>query len=636
MGCRYLNIILLFCFTWGPAPAQNLVPNPSFELYNNCPNNLVSMPFSADYTNFPTITDWTNPCRLSSPDYLNACAVNTSGMKVPYSTFGFQQPTSGNAYTGIIAFQGQYVNGSLVHDYREYLQTRLVQPLEAGKMYCVTFYVSPTISSVFNFNYVAVDEIGIDFTVDRDLDTSHYSMIRQYDVRNTPGVYLSDTSKWYRVNGTYTATGGEQWLTLGTFNTTNSAPPFVNVTPSAPNSNLLYWNYVYIDDVSVREITSADTVYASHDTVVCVPTGLTLPLSGVTGSTRYEWSNGLTADQIFVADTGTYWCRSVQECGLVVDTFHIRYQPYKQLSLGKDTANCQSQPVTIAPNHSYTTYTWSTGASNDSIIVIQSGTYILTVSDICGIQRDTIEVAIQSPTPPPVVSDTIICQTTQAPQLEVSGTGIRWYPANGPIGVAQQPFISTDNYGVQTLYLTQTIGKCESVRVPVDVTIKYKPKADIGDYMWICRSSDTLIGETYPDVDYLWNTNEMVCCIKPRETGTYQLTISNSCGMSSDTAFVELSPCDECLFMPTAFTPNRDGRNDEYRPIVKCPVASFNMQIFNRWGEVVFRSEDPSAAWDGALNGNLCDAGAFVYLVEYRSSSTGTVRSLKGNITLIR
>ena len=154
--------------------------------------------------------------------------------------------------------------------------------------------------------------------------------------------------------------------------------------------------------------------------------------------------------------------------------------------------------------------------------------------------------------------------------------------------------------------------------------------------MSICRSSDTLIGETYPDVDYLWNTNEMVCCIKPRETGTYQLTISNSCGISSDTAFVELSPCDECLFMPTAFTPNRDGRNDEYRPLVKCPVASFNMQIFNRWGEVVFRSEDPSAAWDGALNGNLCDAGAFVYLVEYRSSSTGNVRSLKGNITLIR
>ena len=154
--------------------------------------------------------------------------------------------------------------------------------------------------------------------------------------------------------------------------------------------------------------------------------------------------------------------------------------------------------------------------------------------------------------------------------------------------------------------------------------------------MTICKGSDTLIGKQYPEVTYLWNTNEMVCCIQPRQSGLYELTIMNSCGKSTDSISVEVSPCDECMFLPTAFTPNGDGRNDDYRPIVKCPISDYKLEIYNRWGELVFRTKDPNVGWDGKYKGDICDAGVNIYLMEYRSAITNSTKSLKGNITLIR
>lgn len=637
MRYRYLSVTVILLIIFQIAAAQNLVPNPDFETYNNCPSNLLSIPFSNNYNNFPTITSWTNPAKLSSPDYLNSCAASVSGLKIPYSTFGYQQPVSGNAYAGIIAFQGEFNNGSLQYDYREYLQNKLTQPLTAGRQYCISFHVSPTVSAAFNFNYVAIDEIGINLSAQRNTDTLNYTMSLPYDVENNPGNFISDTSKWYKVQGVYMASGGENWLTLGNFKNSNNAPVFQNIYPQTPDPNRIYWAYLFIDDVSVVEITSADTIRnVALDTVVCKLTGLNILLNASVNGVAYNWNNGSSASQIIVSDTGTYWCESKLDCGLTIDTFHIRYQLYKPLDLGKDTFNCFSQPITISSNNYYSSYLWNTGATTNTITTNQSGDYILTVSDTCGIQKDTIAVAIQSPTLPPLVSDTTICQKSFSPGLVVNGSNIKWYVPNSNIGSPTQPYISTAQNGTQTLYVTQTIGHCESPKVPLHIKVKYKPVADIGDYIRICKGVDTVIGRPYPEVNYLWNNNEMVCCIKPQTTGIYQLTISNDCGTSSDSAFVEISPCDECLFVPTAFTPNKDGRNDVFYPVIKCPVTEYHIDIFNRWGEKIFSATDPTTTWNGESKTGNFDAGVYVYTMQYRAVNTGVVKHLKGNITLIR
>jgi gliding motility-associated-like protein len=630
-----LTIVFLFLVS-ARSQGQNYVPNPSFEIYTGCPWNLLSMPFSKDYTAFPTVQNWTNPAKYSSPDYLNQCAPVNSGMNVPGSTFGYQAAVSGNAYAGIIAWEGMYINGSFNYDYREYIQTQLTQPLIAGKQYCISFHVSPTISPAFNLNYSAIDELGANLSVQRPVDTLKNFMSLPYHVESDNGTFFNDTSKWYRIKNAYTATGGESWLTLGCFNNSSNPPAFQNLYPQVPNNSLPYWSYLFIDEVSVTEITSADSTRIVHDTTVCQASGLSISLSPNTDAVGYVWNNGQTSSQILVNDTGTYWCISRVQCGLVTDTFHINYQPFKKLDLGKDKVNCLNQPVQISSNYPYSTYTWSTGALTSSITVTQTGSYILTVTDICGIQKDTINVIIQPPTPAPLASDTILCQFSPAPQLIVSGSNIKWYQSPASIGSSAQPYLNTYQPGIQTVYLSQTIGACESPRVPVNVTIRYKPNADIGNYITLCKGTDTLIGHTYPDVFYIWNTNEQVCCIRPTHTGTYTLTITNDCGTSTDTAFVEMSMCDECVFLPNAFTPNSDNVNDAFRALLKCPVNDFHLDIYNRWGENLFSSDETGEGWNGKYRGDNCSNGVYVYVLSYRSVNTGRTKKLTGNLTLIR
>lgn len=632
MRLNYPGVVVMLLMVGFRLSAQNLVPNPGFELYNDCPWSFNSMPYTPGYDIFPTVTDWTTPVKFSSPDYMNTCAPANSGLQIPQPAFGYQQPHSGNAYAGIIAWEGRMLNGSIVLDYREYLQARLKEPLQAGKQYCVSFYVSPTADPFFHANYVAIDEVGVNFSVARTTDTQKFTLSIPFHVKNKAGIYITDTSRWYKISGNYIATGGEEWITIGCFST-GTFPQYIPVMPPQPAPGLDYRTYMYVDDVEVREMVSSDTIIHVHDTIVCLPTGNQIQLASASGAAGSLWNTGVTAASIVAGDTGTYWCISPSDCGFVADTFHIGYQEPRVLNMGGDTLNCAAQPIVLQAPPGYHSYLWSTGATTATLTAQVSGTYILKVEDVCGVQTDTIEVTIQAPTPPPLVRDTVICQFDHNPTLQVTGENLLWYTIHSGIpGIPNQPYIYAHEPGMETLFVSQTIGQCESPRVPVNIRVRMKPDVTIGDYISICPNTDTLIGRPYDDMFYIWNTGETVCCIRPQYTGTYTLTIANDCGSATDTAFVDISDCNECLFMPNAFTPNNDGRNDWFLPVVACPVADYKMQVLNRWGQVVFSTHELSRGW----NGGQADMGVYIYLVEYRSETTGRHHSLRGNLTLIR
>jgi gliding motility-associated-like protein len=88
--------------------------------------------------------------------------------------------------------------------------------------------------------------------------------------------------------------------------------------------------------------------------------------------------------------------------------------------------------------------------------------------------------------------------------------------------------------------------------------------------------------------------------------------------------------------MPTAFTPNNDGRNDRFRITAQGgmkQVAYF--KIFNRWGQEVFSSTDPAAAWDGTFKGKPVEAGAYIWILKGTDFVNKTY-SVKGTVMLIR
>ncbi len=98
---------------------------------------------------------------------------------------------------------------------------------------------------------------------------------------------------------------------------------------------------------------------------------------------------------------------------------------------------------------------------------------------------------------------------------------------------------------------------------------------------------------------------------------------------------VKFEKCNEKIFIPNGFTPNGDGLNDIFRPQQTFGITQYKMKIYNRLGQVVFKSEDASKGWNGILKGESLPQDVYIWVVRYKSF-TGKWYDLKGTITLIR
>src|SRR5690606_29989558 len=115
-------ILLCIC-----ANAQNLVPNPGFESYLNCPSNLGQVHYYLGLSTVTTAHNWVSPT-LTTPDYFNSCNLGNAG--VPLNYRGYYPAHTGNAYAGIIAFD--HITLDTTDVLHEYLQVKLTEPLQPG------------------------------------------------------------------------------------------------------------------------------------------------------------------------------------------------------------------------------------------------------------------------------------------------------------------------------------------------------------------------------------------------------------------------------------------------------------------------------------------------------------------------
>ena len=102
----------------------------------------------------------------------------------------------------------------------------------------------------------------------------------------------------------------------------------------------------------------------------------------------------------------------------------------------------------------------------------------------------------------------------------------------------------------------------------------------------------------------------------------------------SDTSDIVIKTLADVIF-PNAFTPNGDGLNDIFLPILVKNLQQYHMIILNRWGIKVFESDDPSLGWNGSDNGTSGEVGAFLWILDYTVEG-GTERTIKGSVTLLR
>ena len=212
----------IYCFS-----QSNLVPNPSFETFSSCPNSISQL---------DTAIPWFNPT-ANSPDYFNQCWITgANSADVPLNFWGYESPKTGVAYAGFGAFAS-----SISPDSREYLEVKLLDSLIISKKYCIDFYVSLAGTSIYS-----IDAIGIYFSKNKITSSTVFNLGFTPQVRNPIGNFLTDTVNWMLISGQYTASGGEQYITIGNFY--DDANTGVDTTYPG---NISYISYYYIDDISV-------------------------------------------------------------------------------------------------------------------------------------------------------------------------------------------------------------------------------------------------------------------------------------------------------------------------------------------------------------------------------------------------
>lgn len=390
----------------------------------------------------------------------------------------------------------------------------------------------------------------------------------------------------------------------------------------------------FIDDVSVSEVVT----HAVRDTVLCQNSGGSVTLHAGNDGTSYLWSTGDTTAQTTVHDTGTYWCRSISGCGPFTDTFHVHNGAAAALLSADTVALCPSASVTLQAGAGYSNYLWGTGATTQSITVQQPGSYTLTATGSCGPVADSLYVSARPTTAPPMANDTVICQDVLAPLLAVTGANIKWYlSATDSSGLATQPAIATQIPGMQHLYITQSTNGCESEKAVVDITIVARPLLPPTADTVFCNSFIGAIGIPANTAwQYRWTTSDTLATLIPGTPGQYRLTATNTCGSDTEVFTVQFSDCARCVYAPTAFTPNADGQNDVFRPRLLCPSYSYQLLIYNRWGQIVYQSTNAGQGWDGTDNGRAADVGTYFYTLRYCPAYNLQAITAQGDFILMR
>jgi len=340
--------------------AQNLVPNPGFEAYVECPDSVGEI---------GNCVDWGNGPYASSTDYFHACHATVPGMPqiqqtgVPDNYMGSLWAYGGGAYVGLVLYAG----GSPF--YREFVKNGLTAPMLAGIRYRVAFHAAFT-CPVTNGNMLGM-------------------LVSQLPQPPMGAPLVSATLNptvtapafvWTEWEDIYVASGGERYISIGNFNTDALT---TGITRTTVPVNM----YAFIDEVSVMPV--------GQDVSVCQGDSVTLTAQGAPG---YIWiaaadtaGTVLSTSATFRAGPGT--TTSYIAYG-ATDTlvYNVYVNPRPQVFLGNDTLLCRGAALPLDVTIPGATYQWNNGVTAPAYTVETPGTYAVEVTSGACTVTDSIRV----------------------------------------------------------------------------------------------------------------------------------------------------------------------------------------------------------------------------------------------------
>ena len=403
----------------------------------------------------------------------------------------------------------------------------------------------------------------------------------------------------------------------------------------------------YVDATDACGIFFTDTINVSAAPPIPFDLGMerakcnndTLRLKAPDGFLNYTWgpdyNTSSTSGQTIIVQPLTdtsYFVKAEKTAGcFAFDTIRVKVNHSAAIELGNDQSFCAGDNVMFDAGPGFVNYAWSDGSSSQKIIADAQDEYsvIATTAEGCR-SYDTVRIAQVWANPVVVLpGDTPLCSGETLSLFAGTHSSYLWQDGS------TAPTFEADNPGIYyvTVWDNNQCKGTDTIRITDMLPL---PANFLPADTFICSYGNLVLASTASFAKYSWNTSANTSFITITEPGIYWLIVTdnNNCA-GVDTMVVNKKDCLTGFYVPNAFTPNNDGLNDLFRPIIGGNVIRYQFSVYNRWGQIVFRSEKIHAGWNGSYLGKQQDGNVFIWTCTYQLEG-GTIKNEKGTVVLVR
>ena len=261
-------------------------------------------------------------------------------------------------------------------------------------------------------------------------------------------------------------------------------------------------------------------------------------------------------------------------------------------------------------------------ASTDSVVILnnvstnQQGYYSLqtiTAGGCINIDSSLINIKLNQLTL--ALPDSLVLCNNATSSLSATNFNItKWLWNNGD--TTQQ--INVNTKGKYWVKVWDDV--CTNSDTTIVITSR-TPIVNLGSNQTICFSEVLQLNAWDSEAtSYLWSTGSIDSAINISASGNYAVTVSNKCGSAIDDVNITVEPCANQVFVPTAFTPNNDFKNDVLKARAYFPITEFMFRIYNRLGQMIFLSADITKGWNGEINNKKASTGVYIWELRYKKN----------------
>ena len=433
---------------------------------------------------------------------------------------------------------------------------------------------------------------------------------------------------------TLTASGG------GTYSwNTGSTSSSITINPSSITS---YTVTVSNGTCSARDsatvkVNPLPIVTLSGNNSICVGSNTTITASG--GAT-YLWNTGATTAGITVSpvSTITYSVTVTSTKGCPKDTtVTVTVNPVPTPSITPPSATICAGSSTTLTAAGGSSYLWSNAETTAIINVSPASTitYSVTVSNGGCSATASATVTVNSLPSVTLGGNTSICAGDSTQITATGGGTYSWNTGSTNATISVKPATST------TYSLTVTNASGCHKDTNISVTVNSLPVPGVSGPQAICPGLEALISASGGS-SYTWNppiglSNPAIAnpIANPAVTTTYTVTIANGPCNATDTLTVTVNEKCDSIYIPNVFTPNGDGKNDFFL-VTADGMKDYSIEIFNRWGEKIYSSNQVTNPWDGKSSAGVMEPDGVYYYVINAVYPDGKAFNRDGFIQLLK